>query len=235
MTIIQKQSPNFDSRDGQSVDMLVLHYTGMKSAQEALDRLCDECAKVSAHYMIAEDGTIFKLVDENNRAWHAGVSYWRGNSNINQRSIGIEIVNRGHEFDYTPFPLAQMEAVAGLCSEILTRHKIPARNIVAHSDIAPTRKKDPGELFDWKFLAKNGIGLFPSLRGGKADAAIQSGSPRFARNDDQFATSLNQYGYDITALPEAITAFQRHFRPGNLSGIWDDECGKLLAALLEMI
>lgn len=200
--------------------MLVLHYTGMKSGQEALERLCDENAKVSAHYMVAEDGTIFQLVSEDDRAWHAGVSCWRGNSNINQRSIGIEIVNRGHEFDYTPFPEIQIKAVAELCSDILTRHNIPPRNVVGHSDIAPTRKKDPGELFDWQFLAKKGIGLFPL-----APSSLTT-TP---------SSLLADYGYDITDLPQAITAFQRHFRPKNISGIWDDECAKLLAALLAMV
>lgn len=220
MHIIKKISPNFDSRDGQSIDMLVLHYTGMKSGQEALEKLCDEAAKVSAHYMVTEDGTIFQLVHENDRAWHAGVSYWRGNSNINQRSIGIEIVNKGHEFDYTPFPEIQMEAVAELCSDILSRHKIPPRNVVAHSDIAPTRKKDPGELFDWQFLAKKGIGLFP------LNPSSLTPAP---------SSLLANYGYDIGDLTQAITAFQRHFRPQNISGIWDDECAKLLAALLAMV
>ncbi len=220
MHIIKKISPNFDSRDGQIIDMLVLHYTGMKSGQEALEKLCDENAKVSAHYMVTEDGTIFQLVHENDRAWHAGVSYWCENSNINQRSIGIEIVNKGHEFDYTPFPEIQMEAVAELCSDILTRHKIPPRNVVGHSDVAPTRKKDPGELFDWQFLAKKGVGLFPLL------PSSLTTHP---------SSLLADYGYDITDLPQAITAFQRHFRPKNISGIWDDECAKLLAALLAMV
>lgn len=218
MSIIQTPSPNFNSREGQCVDMLVLHYTGMQAGQAALDRLCNESAKVSAHYMVDIDGTIFQLVDENNRAWHAGVSYWRGNTNINQRSIGIEIVNKGHEFGYTPFPKVQMEAVASLCSEILARHDIPPRNVVGHSDIAPTRKKDPGELFDWKFLAEKGIGLFPS-----PTTTIHPPS------------TLHQYGYDTTDPTQAIIAFQRHFRPNDLSGIWGDECGKLLAALLAMV
>lgn len=218
MNITQQPSPNFDSRDGQCVDMLVLHYTGMKSGESAIDRLCDESAKVSAHYMIDISGKIYQLVAEENRAWHAGVSYWRGNTNINQRSIGIEIVNQGHELNYTTFPKAQMESVAKLCTEILSRHNIPARDVVAHSDIAPTRKKDPGELFDWKFLAEQGIGLFPS-----------------PITNHQSPSTLHQYGYDTTDLPKAIIAFQRHFRPNNLSGIWDDECAKLLAALLAMV
>lgn len=219
MKTTKNLSPNFDSRCGQNVDMLVLHYTGMKSAEAALSRLCDETAKVSAHYMVDKDGKIFHLVDENERAWHAGVSYWRANSNINQRSIGIEIVNSGHEFGYQPFPEAQMEAVAELCWGIITRHKIPARNVVAHSDVAPTRKQDPGELFDWKLMASKGIGLFPLP----------------ATNNQQPATSLKDYGYDITDPEKTIIAFQRHFRPENLSGIWDDECAKMLAALLEMV
>ena len=148
MDILQTPSPNFNSRDGQAVDMLVLHYTGMKSGTSALDRMCEAAAEVSAHYMVEEDGRIFQMVDENMRAWHAGRSYWRGHSNINQRSIGIEIANPGHRFGYRPFPEAQMQSVTLLCQDILTRHAIPARNVVGHSDIAPTRKKDPGELFD---------------------------------------------------------------------------------------
>ena len=159
--MIELPSPNFDSREGQEIDMLVLHYTGMKTAQEALDRLCDPAAKVSAHYVVDEDGTVYRLVAEENRAWHAGVSSWRGASNVNQRSIGIEIVNPGHEFGYRAFPKAQMETVAALCKGILSRHAIAARNVVAHSDIAPVRKEDPGELFDWKGLAELGIGLWP--------------------------------------------------------------------------
>jgi N-acetylmuramoyl-L-alanine amidase len=161
MHILQRSSPNFDSRDGQTVDMLVLHYTGMKTAAEALERLCDPTAKVSAHYVVDEDGSIIQLVDEASRAWHAGVSSWRGHTNINQRSIGIEIVNPGHVFGYRTFPAAQMKSVVELCTQILARHAIPARNVVGHSDVAPARKQDPGELFDWALLAKHGIGLWP--------------------------------------------------------------------------
>jgi N-acetylmuramoyl-L-alanine amidase len=199
--------------------MLILHYTGMKSAQAALDRMCDYEAKVSAHYMVDLDGKIFRLVAEEMRAWHAGVSYWRGNTNLNHRSIGVEIVNQGHEFGYTEFPAPQMKSVANLCLEILNRHNIPARNVVAHSDIAPTRKQDPGELFTWKILAEKGCGIFPLT----------------TNNKQQPATNLSQYGYDIGDLPSAITAFQRHFRPHNISKIWDKECANLLASLLSMI
>jgi N-acetylmuramoyl-L-alanine amidase len=241
MKTINNPSPNFDSRNEQAIDMLVLHYTGMKTAEDALARMCDAQAQVSAHYMVDVDGKIFSLVDEKMRAWHAGVSYWRGNTNINQRSIGIEIVNAGHEFGYTPFPQAQMEAVANLCTQILARHDICAQNVVAHSDIAPTRKQDPGELFDWEFLAARGIGLFPSqnchpaLVAGSGDKTTDidysTRPPRTACG----VTELNNYGYDISSLPHAITAFQRHFRPKNLSGEWDEECANLLASLLSMI
>ncbi len=219
MNLIGKHSPNFDDRDWQSVDMLVLHYTGMKTAAEAIDRLCDPASQVSAHYVVDEKGKIFNLVPEKKRAWHAGVSYWCGHNNINQRSIGIEIVNCGHEFGYTEFPEKQMKSVVRLCKDILSRHHIPAHNVVGHSDIAPTRKQDPGELFDWKLLAENGIGLFPQK----------------PANTKQPAISLKDYGYDTGDLPAAITAFQRHFRPKDISGIWDDECAKILAALLAMI
>jgi N-acetylmuramoyl-L-alanine amidase len=220
MSIIQRPSPNFDARDNQSVDMLVLHYTGMKTAQEALDRLCDPAAKVSAHYVIDEDGTTHQLVDESNRAWHAGISEWRGHTNINQRSIGIEIVNPGHEFGYRPFPSGQMESVAALCALILTRHAIPARNVVAHSDIAPARKDDPGELFDWEYLSQQGIGLWPQWNGAITPAR---------------AEKLADYGYDFTDPAKTITAFQRRFRPQALSGEWDKECGHLLASLLALL
>ena len=133
--------------------MLVLHYTGMRSAAEALARLTDPEAKVSAHYLIDEDGTVVRLVDEEMRAWHAGVSFWRGATDINARSIGIELVNPGHEFGYRPFPRAQMAALIDLALDIVARWPIPARNVVGHSDVAPRRKMDPGELFDWPRLA----------------------------------------------------------------------------------
>lgn len=211
-------SPNFNERAGQEVDMLILHYTGMQSGEEALARMCDPLARVSAHYMVHEDGIITSLVAENMRAWHAGVSQWRGHTNINSRSIGIEIVNPGHEFGYRPFTPPQMQAVAHLCGEIITRHAIPARNVVGHSDVAPTRKEDPGELFDWAWLAEQGVGLFPKASGGHATEK-----------------DLARYGYDTQDMEKAIIAFQRHFRPNYLSGSWDKECGSLLAHLLSIV
>ncbi|MBY0407829.1 MAG: N-acetylmuramoyl-L-alanine amidase [Rickettsiales bacterium] len=219
MNIIPLASPNHDSREGQPIDMLVLHYTGMQTGAEAIARLRDANAKVSAHYVVEENGDFYALVDETQRAWHAGVSHWRGATNINQRSLGIEIVNPGHEFGYRPFPPAQMTAVSQLCRAILASHDIPARNVVAHSDIAPTRKEDPGELFPWQTLATVGIGLWPHPDATQAPATT-----------DQLA----DYGYEITNLEKTITAFQRHFRPHGLTGQWDSECALLLAALLRL-
>lgn len=214
------------------MDMLVLHYTGMRSGAEALARLCESAAKVSAHYMVEEDGQVFSLVAEENRAWHAGVSSWRGHTNINQRSIGIEIVNPGHEFGYRPFPEAQMQAVISLCKDILARHPIPARNVVAHSDIAPTRKEDPGELFEWKRLAQAEVGLWPKEL--RVTGYGLRDEPKSFTNNSQLATrNLSTYGYDTTSLPAAITAFQRHFRPNLLNGLWDQECALLLQSLLD--
>jgi len=245
MKIVDHPSPNYNSRDGHEIDMLVLHYTGMASAAQALQRLCDPEAKVSSHYMIEEDGTVYRLVPEDMRAWHAGKSSWRGQDNINQRSIGIELVNPGHEFGYRPFPKAQMEAVATLCKDILTRYAIPARNVVGHSDVAPERKEDPGELFDWEWMAGQGIGIFPSPLVGEGGAKRRE---RGALKEDTFTKipplpsplpqgerGLFLYGYDTTNLPKAILAFQRHFRPQLLTGQWDEECAVLLAALLKLV
>ena len=215
-------SPNHGPRpDGAVVDMLVLHYTGMKDARSALDRMRDPAAAVSAHYMIDEDGAVLRLVDETRRAWHAGVAAWRGHDDINDRSIGIELVNPGHEFGYRPFPEPQMAALIELTGEIVERHPIPARNVVGHSDVAPTRKTDPGELFDWPRLAAAGVGLWPAAA---AEGEI-----------GRVPTTLAGYGYD-TADPEAaLRAFQRHFRPARIDGVADAQCAGLLAALLAAI
>lgn len=214
-------SPNYDDRT-LPISMLVLHYTGMRTGEEALARLCEPTSKVSAHYLVEEDGRILPLVNEQNRAWHAGKSYWRGITDVNSASISIEIVNPGHEFGLSPFPAAQMEAVKNLCRDIITRYSILPCNVVGHSDIAPERKQDPGELFDWQWMAAAGIGLWPQ--------------PGFGIQDSGFRENLTTYGYDPHASQEAvITAFQRHFRPTALTGIWDEECGRILAALLEMV
>jgi N-acetylmuramoyl-L-alanine amidase len=164
MEIRERLSPNVDARPGDGeIDMLILHYTGMRSAKDALDRLCDPAAKVSAHYLIEEDGAVWRLAAEEKRAWHAGVSFWRGRRELNAFSIGIELVNPGHEFGYRPFPEAQMAALEELGRGIFARHPIPPRHVLGHSDIAPSRKQDPGELFDWPRLARAGIGFWPDF------------------------------------------------------------------------
>ena len=164
MKIVECRSPNHDERPpGEAIDMLVLHYTGMKTADEALARLCDPVARVSAHYTIGRDGCVFAHVPEERRAWHAGVSYWAGETNVNARSIGIELVNPGHEFGYVPFTETQIAALIELAKGIVSRHPIPANRVVGHSDVAPARKMDPGELFPWKQLAESGIGMWPTL------------------------------------------------------------------------
>ena len=213
---IARPSPNHDSRGGAAVDMLVLHYTGMQSGAAAIDRLCDPAAKVSAHYTIDEDGTVYAHVPEDRRAWHAGVSHWAGVDNVNARSIGIELVNPGHEYGYRAFPEAQIASLIELCGGILQRHIIPASRVLGHSDVAPARKDDPGEFFPWERLAAAGIGVWPQ---GEQSALAPE--------------TLARYGYDPKAPQDkVITAFQRHFRPEKLNGEWDDECGCLLAGLL---
>ena len=216
MRRIERPSPNHDDRGGAAIDMLVLHYTGMKTAEEALSRLCDPAAKVSAHYTIDEDGTVYAHVPEARRAWHAGVASWAGAGDINARSIGIELVNPGHEFGYREFAADQIASLITLCHSILMRHPIPSLRVLGHSDVAPARKDDPGELFPWQQLAKAGIGLWPQ-----------------AVTSDLGPDALSRYGYDPNAPQDkVITAFQRHFRPKKLDGQWDGECAGLLAWLL---
>jgi N-acetylmuramoyl-L-alanine amidase len=216
--LIAAPSPNHDVRPGP-VDHLVLHYTGMVSAEAALARLCDSESRVSAHYLVDEDGTTYALVDEARRAWHAGVSYWRGITALNDRSVGTEIVNPGHEHGYRAFPPAQMAAVAGLCRAILGRHRIPARNVVAHSDVAPDRKQDPGELFPWAWLAEQDVGLWNDDPGAPGD----------------LMADLAAIGYDVS-LPEGlvITAFQRRFSPHCLDGVADAPTSARAAAIRKL-
>ncbi len=217
--MISAPSPNFDERDGP-VEFLVLHYTGMQDAASAVALLRSPEAKVSSHYVVDEDGTVYLLVPEEKRAWHAGISYWRGRRALNGASIGIEIVNPGHEWGYRPFPAAQMAAVRDLCLGILARHPIHTRNVVAHSDIAPNRKQDPGELFDWPGLAAAGIGIW-------TDDFCES---RGLRDD------LAAIGYDATLPPgDVIRAFQRHFLPHNLSGEADEPTARRAAAVRVLV
>ena len=233
LKIVECRSPNHDERPrGGAIDMLVVHYTGMKTADEALARLCDPIARVSAHYTIGTDGRIFAHVPEERRAWHAGVSYWAGETNVNARSIGIELVNPGHEFGYVPFACAQIDALIDLAKAILSRHAISAHRVVGHSDVAPSRKMDPGELFPWQQLAACGIGVWPGMSA--LPLPVAAAEPGVA------AASLARYGYGLppntdVSLETVITAFQRHFRPARIDGRWDGECQGVLRALLDEI
>lgn len=211
-------SPNQDDRPaGTAIDMLLLHYTGMQSAADAIDRLRDPAARVSSHYVVEEDGRIWRLVPEARRAWHAGISAWRGRTWLNDSSIGIEIVNPGHEWGYRPFPAMQMAAVCELALEILGRHPIPACNVVGHSDVAPDRKQDPGELFDWPGLAANGVGFWP--------AAALAPVP-------DAAAGLAAVGYPVPDLATTVRAFQRRWRPAAVTGEADAETRGRIADVL---
>jgi len=239
LVIREHPSPNHDERPpGEPVDVLVLHYTGMKTAQEAIERLCDEAAAVSSHYVVDEDGAVLRLVPEDRRAWHAGVSYWRGHTALNGRSIGIEIVNPGHEWGYRDFPVLQMAAVCDLCLSILSRHPIPARNVVAHSDVAPDRKEDPGEKFGWEGLARNGVGLWPM----RVPDRGTDGAIRDAVGLRPVRAALAHIGYRIAgegaldpALATVLRAFQRHWRPEAVTGQADPGTVARLEAMAHLV
>ncbi len=226
-SISDVSSPNVDERpDGCAVDCLILHYTGMKTASDALERLCDPVAKVSAHYFIDEDGCILQLVDEAKRAWHAGVSCWQGRERLNDCSIGIEIVNPGHEWGYRPFTEAQYLALEWLCPAIMKRWRVPPLRVLAHSDIAPDRKEDPGELFDWRRLAKSGIGIWPEEGEGRP------------RSMTEAIQQLHQIGYslpnpgDDRSTARRLAGFQRRFRPERVDGELDRQTLARLDGLL---
>jgi N-acetylmuramoyl-L-alanine amidase len=237
MSYIDAPSPNFDARTAPP-DMIVLHYTGMPTGEEALARLRDPEAKVSAHYLVEEDGRIFKLAPEARRAWHAGVSFWKGERNLNGVSIGVEVVNPGHEWGYRPFPDAQIAAVIALLGDIRGRWSVPDERILGHSDIAPARKSDPGELFPWDRLARSGHGLWveppaspgaPLARGdeGTGVFALQAGLTRLG-----YESAPSGHFDDDTA--SIVTAFQRHWRPGRVDGIADGETRARLVSLLRL-
>jgi len=229
-------SPNHDERQN-AIDILLLHYTGMASAEAALARLTDPAVKVSSHYLVYEDGGIDQLVPEARRAWHAGLSSWQGVTDINSRSIGIEIVNRGHDFDYPDFPNAQINAVIALCRDVVERRGISKQRVLGHSDVAPVRKQDPGEKFPWARLAAAGVGLWVepvSIRPGKALAPDERGA-----HVAELQRMLARFGYvaDVThrydePTREAVTAFQRHFRPTRVDGVADFSTVETLRRLL---
>lgn len=205
MSGLSHPSPNFDERrDGARPSFIILHYTGMKTAGEALKRLCDPVSKVSAHYTVDEDGTVCSHVAEDKRAWHAGQSYWRGWEDLNSHSIGIEIVNPGHEWGYKNFPDRQIRAVSELCRGILQRFDLPPEAVLGHSDIAPARKEDPGELFPWKEIALQGVGVWPST---SDEDMVKAAAMDIDR-------ALRDAGYDPAVSPgQRLIAFQRHFEP----------------------
>lgn len=231
-------SPNYGPRrDGKTPDMILLHYTGMVSGEAALDRLCDRSAEVSSHYLVFEDGRTLQLVAESERAWHAGKSFWHGETDINSHSIGIEIVNPGHEIGLTEFPADQIAAVISLCRDIVRRHSIPAARILAHSDVAPGRKLDPGELFPWDELHRHGVGhwIEPApVRGGRFFTVGDRGEPIEA-----LQSLLALYGYDVVIdgvfdgkMRAVVEAFQRHFRQRQVDGVADQSTIETLHSLL---
>ncbi len=214
-------SPNCDER-ALPISMVVLHYTGMQTGAEAEQRLVDPAAKVSAHYLIGEDGEVVRLVPEARRAWHAGRSYWRGTTDINSASIGIELVNPGHEWGYREFPPAQIEALLPLLARIVKTHDIARANVVGHSDIAPARKDDPGELFDWPLLARHRLAL--------PVPEVVLGDP--FDNEGAVLLALERFGYDITDGRATVRAFQRRWRPKLIDGKIDLQVGAMVFALL---
>jgi N-acetylmuramoyl-L-alanine amidase len=231
-------SPNYGERNiGRLPDMILLHYTGMTDAEDAIAQLCTAGTDVSAHYIVLEDGRIVQCVPESKRAWHAGVSSWAGEEDINSCSIGVEIVNCGHDWGYPDFPLRQIAAVIALCRGIMLRRKVPNHRILAHSDVAPARKRDPGEKFPWHSLANSGVGHWvqpaPVVRG----ESLKLGSISDDVRNLQFA--LTKYGYAVPVngkfdgpTMEVVAAFQRHFRPALVDGIADHSTLTTLHALL---
>jgi N-acetylmuramoyl-L-alanine amidase len=233
-------SPTHDERkDGRAPDMIVLHYTGMPTAQEALERLCNPRSKVSSHYFVFEDGRIVQSVRENRRAWHAGVSLWAGETDINSSSIGVEIANPGHDNGYPDFPTRQIAAVIALCKGIIARRGIARDRVLAHSDVAPSRKQDPGEKFPWALLARSGVGEWVT------PSRISDQGPIFKFGDKGdnvrgLQSALADFGYGVPtngafdeATRDVVTAFQRHFRPAKVDGIADRSTLRTLHKLLQ--
>jgi N-acetylmuramoyl-L-alanine amidase len=234
-----RPSPNNGERKiAGKPDMIVLHYTGMAVAEDAIKRMCSPYTEVSAHYVVQEDGRILQLVPESRRAWHAGSSSWAGQSDVNSCSIGIEIVNPGHDYMYPDFPKRQIAAVTALCRSILTRYKVPRHRVLGHSDVAPSRKQDPGEKFPWRVLYDSGVGLWvkptpvdpnsPIYVLGESDPVIAEAQTLLA----SYGYSVSADGYLDSATRDAIAAFQRHFRPAKVDGVLDSSTLETLRALI---
>lgn len=237
-------SPNFGERITDKIDMLVFHYTAMEDAKSAIERLCDPKAQVSSHYLISKRGEIYRLVDESKRAWHAGRSAWRGVTDINSQSIGIELDNLGLDGDgeFIAFAEPQLEALLWLSRDIMSRHDLSARNIVGHSDIAFMRKQDPGNKFPWQRFAEQGIGVWPNPVSTPSRATKPIGPASQPADIDMFRGKLNAYGYAVSTsgaydndLRGAIIAFQRHFDPQHVNGVADDRLQAILDDILTQI
>jgi N-acetylmuramoyl-L-alanine amidase len=237
MNVIEAPSPNFEPRKAPP-DMIVLHYTGMRTGEEALARLRDPEARVSSHYVVEEDGRVFRLVPEERRAWHAGASFWKGERDVNTASVGVEIVNPGHEFGYRPFPDVQVASVIALVADIRTRWMVEDDRIVGHADVAPDRKEDPGELFPWKRLAEAGHGLWvePPAAPGAPLGEGEEGAGVFA-----LQAGFTRLGYDCAPsgrfdahTAAVVRAFQRHWRQAKVDGIADGETRARLIGLLRL-
>lgn len=242
LAIIDRPSPNFDERaDGAEIDMLVLHYTGMPTGDAAIEWLTHPASRVSAHYLIDEDGTVLRMVDEDKRAWHAGVSHWAGRDNVNECSIGIELVNPGHEWGYRPFPEAQMAALEVLATDIRARHGIVPTRVVGHADVAPQRKTDPGELFDWARLARAGIATVPEhgVVEGEIGMILQPGEMGTVVRDVQDALRAIGYyvgvdgAYDLTTRA-VVLAFQQHFHQNRVDGLCDSATAQRIFQVLDL-
>ncbi|MFQ5346822.1 MAG: N-acetylmuramoyl-L-alanine amidase [Rhodothalassiaceae bacterium] len=230
--MIERPSPNREPRPaGVRPHLVILHYTGMPGAMDALDRLCDPGARVSAHYLIDEDGALYRLVDESERAWHAGVSAWEGESDVNSHSIGIELHNPGHEFGYRPFAEAQIARLIAVLRQIVPRYRIRPWHILGHSDVAPQRKQDPGELFPWRRLAEAGFGLWPSPQ---PDSDLVPPLATVQEMLHRFGYRLPRDGRGGPATRAVIAAFQRHWRPQRIDGVADAGTIAILERLLKM-
>ena len=241
LAITDAPSPNFDARKAPP-DMVLLHYTGMRTAEGAVARLRDPAAQVSAHYVVEEDGCILRLVPEERRAWHAGQSWWQGDTDINAASIGVEIVNPGHEFGYRAFPDVQVEAVIALVADIRTRWSVTDARILGHSDVAPARKQDPGELFPWKRLAEQRHGLWFE----PAHERIAALGPPLAVGDEGLGVHVLQAGLHRLGFEPrptgryaedtrlTVEAFQRHWRPSRVDGVADGETRATLMGVLQL-
>ena len=232
-------SPNHGERR-TAIDILLLHYTGMPDADDALQRLCDPASAVSAHYFVFEDGRLMQCVPEARRAWHAGEASWSGMADINSRSIGIEIANPGHGWRYDEFPDAQIAAVISLCRDILARRPIPSAHVLGHSDVAPMRKQDPGEKFPWDRLAAAGIGAWVAPEPITQGVALSMGDDGPEVRDLQ--AQLAEYGYGLRpngrydeTTRDVVAAFQRHFRRTRVDGVADASTLGTLARLLAAV